>query len=499
MMDTIAAGADGFYHPGSEEEISALIKRANSEGLKVRVHGSGHSVPASIHTGNFKEPPPGERDINIRLDKMKAISFDDEAMQVTVQAGCHLGSDPRHPDQYPRREDSLLYQLDQRGWAIPITGGIVRQAVGGFMSTGSAGGSLKHAFNRQLVAIRLIDGRGEAREFVKSDDPDNEFYGVALSMGLLGVITSVTIQCEPRFDIMGQESTTRYEQCEIDLFGHDGGPRPELAEFFQGPDYTRCMWWPQNGIQKVVVWQARRLEETAADFQPKPYRDFPVILGSTRAAQLFIGSFFRFVKSLSPPGPSSGLGKFGNKLLKPFYLLVANSFLTNGVKGPQKFWDSWHGGIPMDNRVDFKLLPLEFSEMWFPLERATEVTNRIADFFADNDTTVTGSFAVEIYPAPADQVWMSPGYQQESVRFDLIWFGENDGDPATDFCPQFWELLKDLKFKQHWGKYVIPDPAYLRSLTPRWDDFMALRERLDPAQIFVTDYWREQLAIAPRV
>jgi hypothetical protein len=33
MMDTIAAGADGFYHPGSEEEISALIKRANSEGL----------------------------------------------------------------------------------------------------------------------------------------------------------------------------------------------------------------------------------------------------------------------------------------------------------------------------------------------------------------------------------------------------------------------------------------------------------------------------------
>jgi D-arabinono-1,4-lactone oxidase len=498
-MNTIPVASDSFYHPSTEREIIGLINRAKQEGIKIRVHGSGHSVPASVHTGDFKSPPPGEENINILLDEMNAITFDEEKMQVTVQAGCHLGADPRHPDRYPKLEDSLLYKIDQKGWALPITGGIVRQTIGGFVSTGSAGGSLKHAFNQQLVAIRLIDGTGEPRVFVKSDDPADEFYGVALSMGLMGVITSVTIQCVPNFTITGQESTTRYPNCEINLFGSGEGPedleRPVLPAFFQDSDYCRCMWWPQNGIKKVVVWQAHRIEESAESFKPKPYRDFPVLFGSTRPAQLFIGFFFRFVKSLNPPGPSSWLGRLTNKILKPFYLLVANIFLTNGMKGPQKFWDSWWEGIPMDNRIDFGLLPLEFSEMWFPLDQATEVTRKIRDFFAENDTTVTGTFAVEIYPALADLLWMSPGYKRDSVRFDLIWFEKNKGNPATDFCPQFWKLLKGLRFRLHWGKYLVDDPEYLRSLTPRWDDFMALRERLDPDQLFVTDYWRKYLAI----
>jgi hypothetical protein len=202
------------------------------------------------------------------------------------------------------------------------------------------------------------------------------------------------------------------------------------------------------------------------------------------------------VKSLSPPGPTSWLGKVGNAILKPFYLLVANLFLASNAKGPQQFQDSWWQGIPMDNRVDFDLLPMEFSEMWFPLDQAPEVARRLEKFFEANDTTVTGSFAIEIYPAPADPFWMSPGYQRESVRFDLIWFEKNSGNPATDFCPQFWELLKDMNYRQHWGKYVIDDPAYLRHLLPRWDDFLALRDRLDPNQVFVTDYWRKALAIA---
>jgi hypothetical protein len=178
--------------------------------------------------------------------------------------------------------------------------------------------------------------------------------------------------------------------------------------------------------------------------------------------------------------------------------VVANLFLTSNVKGPQQFQDSWWQGIPMDNRVDIDLLPMMFSETWFPLDQAPEVVRRIERFFQANDTTVTGTFAVEIYPAPADPFWMSPGYQQDSVRFDLIWYVKNSGDPATDFCPQFWELLKDMKSRQHWGKYVIDDPVYLRSLLPRWDDFMALRDRLDPNQIFVTDYWRKVMAIVEK-
>jgi len=222
------------------------------------VHGSGHSVPASIHTGDFEQPPAGGEDLNLLLDKMNGISFDEEKMQVTVQAGCHLGHDPLQPEQYPRLKDSLMHRLDQKGWALPITGGIVRQAIGGFLSTGSAGGSLQHAFAQQLVAIRLIDGKGEPPEFVKDDDPNNEIYGVGLSVGLMGVITSVTIQCVPTFNIKGRETTSRYEACEIDLFQSDGpSGRADLPTFFRDAEYCRCMWWPQKGIKKL--WSGRQI------------------------------------------------------------------------------------------------------------------------------------------------------------------------------------------------------------------------------------------------
>ena len=40
------------------------------------------------------------------------------------------------------------------------------------------------------------------------------------------------------------------------------------------------------------------------------------------------------------------------------------------------------------------------------------------------------------------------------------------------------------------------DPVYLKRLYPRWDDFMALRARLDPKGVFVTKYWGDRLGIA---
>ena len=97
---------------------------------------------------------------------------------------------------------------------------------------------------------------------------------------------------------------------------------------------------------------------------------------------------------------------------------------------------------------------ISFDE-WLPLDQAPEFDRSVEAFSEANDTTVTGSFAVEIYPAPANPFWISPGYQQDSVRFDLTWFVANRGNPATDFCPQFWELLIDMKFRQQWGKYII--------------------------------------------
>ena len=80
----IQKGDDGFYHPASEREISELIQHAGANGLKVRVRGSAHSVKAAIFTGSFDRPPTTDRDLNLILDQMTQVSFDEAKQQVTA-------------------------------------------------------------------------------------------------------------------------------------------------------------------------------------------------------------------------------------------------------------------------------------------------------------------------------------------------------------------------------------------------------------------------------
>jgi hypothetical protein len=92
---------------------------------------------------------------------------------------------------------------------------------------------------------------------------------------------------------------------------------------------------------------------------------------------------------------------------------------------------------------------------------------------------------------------MSPAYHQDVFRADQFWFGMNRGVPDRDFYPPLWEKLKPFGFRAHWGKYLPGDVAYLKRQYPRWDDFMKVRARHDPQQVFVTDYWRKHLGIQP--
>jgi hypothetical protein len=94
---------------------------------------------------------------------------------------------------------------------------------------------------------------------------------------------------------------------------------------------------------------------------------------------------------------------------------------------------------------------------------------------------------------------MSPAYGGDVFRVDVFWFALNGGT-QDDFYSQFWSLLKPFAFRAHWGKFLPPSSpewvAYFRANLPRMGDFLALRERLDPRQVFVTDYWRGHLGIA---
>ena len=214
------------------------------------------------------------------LDRYIGVTFDDARMRVTVQAGCHLGHDPRDPTRTSTWDNSLLAQLENRGWALPDLGGVSHQTVSGFLMTGSCGGTVMHAFEDAVVGWRIVDGTGTVHAFER-DGNDPRFYAVGCSLGLLGIVSTVTLQCIPRYDIVGREDITAESDTAYELFG-DG--ERGLEGFFRRTEYARLMWWPQEGVRRVVTWQARRMREHDYNEQsgPRGSTETQSLLGARR-------------------------------------------------------------------------------------------------------------------------------------------------------------------------------------------------------------------------
>jgi D-arabinono-1,4-lactone oxidase len=520
----VKRGPDGYYHPSTEEEIAALVRFARREGRQLRVRGAAHSVSRAIftdaaeasHGGRDTALRSSDRHLNVLLDRYTAVAFDDTSGRVTVQAGCHLGYDPRDPTGTSTWASSLLAQLDERGWALPDLGGVTHQTIAGFLLTGSCGGTVQHAFEDAVVALRIVDGTGHVRELVRGRD--DLFEAAVCSMGLLGIVSTVTLQCVPRYNILGHETITDEDQCPYALFG-DG---PEgLAGFFRSAEYARLMWWPQEGVRRVVTWQARRMRD--ADYGPRtgprgaltPKRysalgdsvSWPGVASVANLALQAAGGLFYDSVALAgrmstalgaaPGGLHAHVARLRNAFAKHALPSVLRQFVPAGTT--QHFWDSWCRGLPLDNQMSESSLPTDFTEVWLPLDRAGEIMRTVRAHYDRAGYDATGAFLCEVYAARATRAWMHPGHGRDSLRLDFFWFRRNPGDPTRGWFVQFWELLRPFGYRLHWGKYLPADRElgahHLRRHTARWDDFLAARARLDPDCVFLTRYWRSALGV----
>jgi len=500
MDNLYQTDSNGYYHPSDETEVKNIILFAKKEGRKIRVRGSAHSVKDSIYTKS-------ESGINIMLDKLMAVNIDKKNMRVTVQAGCHLGRDPYDPAGTSNLINSLFYQLDQEGLAVPDMGGIIHQTVGGFISTGSAGGSVTHGFSDQVMTIKLIDGNGETHLLTRESGEDL-FFAAGVSFGLLGIIVEVTFALVGKFNIKGTESTTTVDECEIDLFGNGSNSKPGLKDFLVKTEYTRLMWWPQNGFERMVVWKANQIP-SSNDFKPQPYLEFPLMWGTEIPEESAGGLYYSVVgnwkriESLSIPFYVKWIMKligclYPKHILPKLLELFVPLDPDKTPPGAQQFCDIWYRGLPMDNRVNDILIPVEFTEIWIPIDKTALVMKKLKDYYEKTGYSATGSFSTEIYAAKKSDFWMSPSYNRDVIRVDIFWFKYNEGDPAEVFYPQFWNLLmsdKDFSCRFHWGKYIPVNPEYVKKQYPKMNDFLSFRSKLDPADIFLTQYWKDRLGI----
>lgn len=516
-MDKITVGDYNaeYWCPESIDDVKSLVAQAIQSKKVICVRGSAHSFPL-VRT---MESAQSDK-IYVLLSKMRKVTIDKANSLVTVQAGCHLGGDPyeplfpfdtRKPQDTPQDPNSLLYQLDQAGLAVPDLGGITHQSIGGFMSTGSSGGSLLWAFEEALVSVDIVTAEGGVPtlkhfERPSNGNPDDPFFAAGYaSRGLFGVIVQASFKCVPKFWIAGSETTTDYAGCEIDLFGSGASGKQDLKTWLydrkNNNDYTRLMWWPQRDLAAMVVWKAWQVDEAKAKaWSSSTYKEVPRVFGKPSLLTRLAGMFFKLTGAIRL-----------DEHYKVYAALMKMAFVNMGRV--QKFADIWYDGIPMDNQMDDRMMPVWFTELWIDINRTNEVMNALKTYY-DGGYTKTGFFSCEIYAAKASPFWMSPAYQRDVIRIDVFWFvRKKDLTEQTDiknFYQNFWDLLSPFAYRPHWGKF-LPDKVvtdvgngqkqtvggvdYLKAQYPRWNDWKNLRAQMDPSGVFLNEYWSAHLGI----
>jgi FAD/FMN-containing dehydrogenase len=100
------------------------------------------------------------------------------------------------------------------------------------------------------------------------------------------------------------------------------------------------------------------------------------------------------------------------------------------------------------------------------------------------------SFPVEVRVVPADDVPLSTAYQRDTVY--LAFHTHRDAEHAAYF-DAMERIMLDHGGRPHWGKLHSLGAAELADAYPRFGDFLALRDRLDPDRVFANNHLRRLL------
>ncbi|XXY46656.1 D-arabinono-1,4-lactone oxidase [Sorangium sp. So ce269] len=458
------------------DDVKAVIAEARAAKKAVRIAGAQHSSPPAIFAG--AEQPSIHVKLEADLRSMTVVEENKEEGYIIIRAGagCNLGIDPS--DDQSTAENSFNRQVDKLGYALPILGGMSHQTLGGFMMTSTAGGSLAYGFADVVESFELVDGLGDVRTLTKGTD---DFYAAAVSMGLFGVITHVTVKLRKNYLVSGYEETVATKDSIL-------ATADTLAAAFKDHTYVHSVWFPSKGVDRVLQFIGEQAPETAP-IEPYHHILQQQWMNYAAATALYL------VNELDNASEEA------LQELADFIVRVVNPI------GPRRdFCDHWYLALPNDDQALIDtVIRVQFTEIWIDVARIPETMSALQDLF-ERDPLAAGNFGVEIYCAKASDFWMSQSYGRDVVRVDPYWWEYNPKGNLQDFFTKYWNVLLTIPTARlHWGKHfpavgtkfgnITMGPDYVARAFPKFGEWMALRARYDPEQIFVTSYWRGMLGI----
>ncbi|WP_181789884.1 D-arabinono-1,4-lactone oxidase [Streptomyces phytophilus] len=390
----------------------------------------------AVGTGHSFTAAAATGGLMIRPERLVGIhEIDREAGTVTVAAGT-----PLH---------QLNHALAAAGLSLANMGDIMAQTVSGATATGTHGtGRSSASLAAQITALELVTADGRARTYTAADTGEDAavFAAARLGIGALGVVTSLTFAVEPLFLLTAQEEPMALTDV-LASFG-------ELAE---DNEHFEFYWFPHTG--RCNTKRNNRSEGPARPLgRIGGWMDDELLSNGVFAAACAVGR--------AVPATIPGIAAVSSRALS------ARTYTDI----PYKVFTS-------PRRV-------RFVEMEYALPRAAAVP-AIRELKAMVDRSgLRISFPVEVRVAPADDIPLSTASGRDTAYVAVHLYR---GTPHQAYFTAVERIMTAHGGRPHWGKLHSRDAAYLAGVYPRFGEFTAVRDRLDPGRVFGNDYLRRVL------
>jgi FAD-linked oxidoreductase len=368
--------------------------------------------------------------VQIRLDGLSSIvAADQDSGRVVVGAGTPLA-----------RVNTGLAAF---GLAMANLGDIDRQTLSGAVSTGTHGtGARLGGLATQVTALNLVTAAGSVLTCSRDENPD-VFDAARISVGALGVISALTVKAVPAFLLRAQEGPMPLAEV-LDGF-------PELAE---GNDHFEFYWFPHT---KVALTKRNNRVPERTPVQP---------VGRIRGwidDELLSNRVFELTNKLT--ARRAGLTPRVNR--------IAAKALS-----VREYVDASYKVFCSNRDVRFKE-----SEYAVPRAAVTDVIRELRSWIDRNGERIP--FPIEVRVAAPDDIWLSTAYRRETAYVAIHQYHPL---PHERYFGAFERIATEAGGRPHWGKMHTLGVEELRRRYPRYDDFLAVRDRLDPGRVFANAY-----------
>jgi L-gulono-1,4-lactone dehydrogenase len=404
--------------PRSELEVVEAVRRAKRAGQTVKVVGAGHSFTGIACTDGRM----------LRLGSLnRVVAIDADAGTVTVEGGIPLWQ--------------LNEELATRDLALANLGDIDRQSISGAIATAThGGGKCFGGLATFVTGLELVTADGDVVRCSADEEPE-VFACARVGLGALGVVTKVTLQCEPAFRLHSIEKPRSLDALV------DG-----LDEIVEGNEHIDCYWFPHTDVATVKV--ANRTDEPIRRRRAwKAWRDEILLANVVFGALCAVGRR----RSSTVPGLMRSVA---------------------GGLGKTQVVDASHRVLCSTRLVRF--VEMEYA---IPREELGKTLLRVRDLIEGEGLSV--DFPIELRVAAADDIPLSTAQGRETGYLAVHM---SAGRPFERYFRGVEAIMDDIGGRPHWGKMHYQSAETLAPRYPEWARFQAVRSCLDPDGRFRNPY-----------